>query len=87
LRVDIDAFKNKVKKHKKYNLVLKKLTEFGFEISGFEKGSTEYTVSFPGNGNVIVVLNSYIQSAEEFLADVKPTYRGGMLALIGCFFY
>jgi hypothetical protein len=87
LQVDIDAFKNKVKKHKKYNLVLKKLTEFGFEISGFEKGSMKYTVSFPDNGNLIVVLNSYIQSAEELLANVKPTYRCGMLALIGCFFY
>jgi len=44
LYTDITSFKNKVKKHKKYNLIVKKLTEFGFEISGFEKGSKEYTM-------------------------------------------
>lgn len=88
LYVDIGVFKNKVKKHKHYTLVLRKLTEFGFEISGFEKGAKEYVISFPDDDNAIIVMHSYIQAAAEVYSIWKPAYQGMMReAFVGCLFF
>lgn len=63
------------------------LQNFGFEIDGTQKGSTEYIISFPDNPNVTAVLKSYMQAANEAMAPIKPTLHCVMKALYGCFFY
>ncbi|MHB1150853.1 MAG: hypothetical protein ACYCWE_11215 [Eubacteriales bacterium] len=87
LIVSIAAYKEKVKKHKKNQLILEGLQNFGFEIDGTQKGSTEYNISFLDNPHVPAVFKSYMQAATEAMAPTKQTLHCAMKALFGCFFY
>jgi len=88
LYVNIKNYKDKTKKHTRTGLILKTLCGFGFAISGFDKGATEYTLSFPADMNVIDALDSYVKAVDEMLLPLKKEYRlGPRMDYMGCLFY
>ena len=82
LMVDTKAFAadDDVKKHKKRELVIKNLENFGFGIEGYGNKNKSFEVTFPDNNNLLNVLNSYVNVLYEqnfkWITDEKyPCYR------------
>ena len=67
LTVDTKAFSADydVKRHRKHELVIKALHNFGFEIKNFDKKNKSFEVAYPDNDNLINVLNSYVRALSE----------------------
>ena len=58
-----------VKRHKKHETVIAGLNKMGFDISGFDKKATVFTVAYPTNPHVVTVLNSYVSNLDETSAS------------------
>ena len=91
LTVDINDFKNSVKMHK-YNLVLKKLCDNGFNITnhdgkGFIRGASLFDFTFPDMPAVINTLKGFALLISKYIADVKPSYHMYTHDMFGCFQY
>ena len=76
--INIEKFKAGAKKHK-YNLIINKLRDNGFEITNhngktFDKDAEFFEVSYPDMPEVVNTLKGYALIIAKYLADVKPSY-------------
>ena len=79
LTVNIAEFKQGSKKHK-FNMIINKLRDNGFEIANhngktFERGAETFEVSYPDMPDIMNVLKSYAGIVAGHLENTKPTYR------------
>lgn len=71
LIINLDSYKREVKKHK-YNKIQSKLQDFGFiikEFNGksFEKGITDFSISYPDNPNMITVIKAFSEAVKPYI--------------------
>jgi len=71
LIVDAKSFFEKVKLHKKVELIITGLTKAGFSVEGFHKKADLFCVSYPKNPHVITVLCTYVNATH----NVQPQLR------------
>ena len=79
LTVNIAAFKNGSKKYK-FNMIINKLRENGFEITNhngktFAKGAETFEVSYPAMPEILNALKGYALLYAKYLEDTPSTYR------------
>lgn len=67
LTVDYKAFfaDPDVKRHRKAELIVQNLSNFGFVINGYGKKSKSFEITYPDNNNLINVLYSYVNALCE----------------------
>ena len=58
------------KKHKDYDLLVEKLTAFGFRFCNFEKKADIFTLSYPQNPSVIEALSIYAQATDRSVIHI-----------------
>ena len=64
LIVEMDGFKKAVRTHKKIELILSKMEQFGFSLGGYEKRADSFAVTYRANADVLKVLLQYAKAQD-----------------------
>ena len=64
LKVNVESYLRKIKKHKKWELMIIGFERLGFTIEKFDKKSESFNVTYPQNPYIITVFDAYVKILE-----------------------
>lgn len=76
------SFKNAVRTHKDIEMIINKLSDFGFYFTGYEKKAESFSVTYPKNQLIFKILQTYAKAQDDTI-----TYGGAYSIKFASFSY